>query len=136
MIAFQRAGPWDVECCLERDRKSTPSKLVLSFARENPRWGYPRIAVELLKLGLHVSLSTIRRILLTAYSGSALRRSGPSLYCCSHAGVEGSRPALAPPAEAGAKGARALGTLVWSCPSGGGVRGREPRSRRHERSTR
>src|SRR6266487_3013462 len=34
-------------------------ELVLRFARENPRWGYPRIAGELLKLGLRVSPSTI-----------------------------------------------------------------------------
>ena len=32
--------------------------LVLRLARENPRWGYPRIAGELLKLGVHVSPST------------------------------------------------------------------------------
>ncbi len=41
-------------------------ELVLRVARENPRWGYPRIAGELLKLGVHLSPSTVRRLLLAA----------------------------------------------------------------------
>jgi hypothetical protein len=53
-------------------------ELVLRFARENPRWGYPRIAGELRKLGLPVSPSTVRRILPANGLGPAPRRSGPS----------------------------------------------------------
>jgi putative transposase len=53
-------------------------QLVLRIARENPRWGYPRIAGELLKLGMPVSPSTVRRLLLAAGLKPAPRRSGPS----------------------------------------------------------
>jgi putative transposase len=52
--------------------------LVLRLARENPRWGYPRISGELLKLGVHVSPSTVRRLLLAAGLTPAPRRVGPS----------------------------------------------------------
>ena len=53
-------------------------QLVLRFAREDPRWGYPRIAGELQKLGLRVSPSTVRRLLLGAGLEPTPRRSGPS----------------------------------------------------------
>jgi putative transposase len=53
-------------------------ELVLRLARENPRWGYPRISGELLKVGVRVSPSTVRRLLLAAGLTPAPRRSGPS----------------------------------------------------------
>jgi putative transposase len=53
-------------------------ELVRRLARENPRWGYPRIAGELLKLGLRVSPSNVRRLLIDAGLQPAPRRSGPS----------------------------------------------------------
>jgi putative transposase len=53
-------------------------KLVVRFARENPGWGYPRITGELRKLGLHVSPSTVRRLLREAGLEPAPRRVGLS----------------------------------------------------------
>jgi putative transposase len=52
--------------------------LVLRLADENPRWGYQRIVGELRKLGVSVSPSTVRRMLLNAGLEPAPRRSGPT----------------------------------------------------------
>src|SRR5436190_8003359 len=59
-----------------RGRSGARARVALR-ARE-PTLGYPRIAGELLKLGLRVSPSTVRRILLAGGLGPAPRRSGPS----------------------------------------------------------
>jgi transposase InsO family protein len=53
-------------------------KLVLRFARENPRWGYQRIAGELRGLGFAVSATTVRNLLREAGLGPAGVRAGLS----------------------------------------------------------
>lgn len=54
-------------------------ELVLRLARENPRWGYQRIAGEINGLGLKVSATTVRKILREEGIGPAGERSGPFL---------------------------------------------------------
>jgi putative transposase len=50
--------------------------LVLRFARENPRWGYQRIAGELTGLGVSVSATSVRKYLRDAGLGPAGERAG------------------------------------------------------------
>jgi transposase InsO family protein len=67
--------------------------LVLRLARENPSWGYQRIVGELRKLGVAVSASSVRNILVAAGLPSApqrdrqswrsfLRAQGESILAC------------------------------------------------------
>jgi putative transposase len=53
-------------------------ELVLRLARENPGWGYQRIAGELLKLGFRISPSTVRRVIASGGLEPAPRRQAVS----------------------------------------------------------
>ena len=48
------------------------------MARENPHWGYRRIAAELAGMGRHVGASTVWAILKRAGIDPCPRRSGPT----------------------------------------------------------
>jgi hypothetical protein len=65
--------------------------LVLRLARENPRWGYQRIAGELHGLGLAVSATTVRKILRQAGLGPVGERAGLSWRAFLRAGQEHAR---------------------------------------------
>jgi putative transposase len=51
-------------------------ELILRLAKENPRWGYKRIQGELQKLGINVSVTAIRKLLVGRGLGPAPRRGG------------------------------------------------------------
>ena len=53
-------------------------ELVLRLARENPLWGYQRIAGELHGLGVQVAPTSVPRILAAAGLGAAEAQNGPS----------------------------------------------------------
>jgi putative transposase len=71
---------WTYPRRLERRRGLDPSivELVVRLARENPRWGYQRIAGECGKLGIRVSATSVRNVLRRHRLGPAPRRGGPT----------------------------------------------------------
>jgi len=58
--------------------RASRSRVRPALGAGEPRWGYPRIAGELLKLGVRISPSTVRRLILSAGLKPAPRRAGPS----------------------------------------------------------
>jgi transposase InsO family protein len=54
------------------------TELILRLGKENPRWGYQRIRGELLKLGVRVSATTVRSVMLRGGLHPAPRRGGPT----------------------------------------------------------
>ncbi|MGH2787175.1 MAG: helix-turn-helix domain-containing protein [Actinomycetota bacterium] len=51
-------------------------ELILRLAKENPSWGYKRIQGELLKVGIKMSATAIRKLLSRRGLGPAPRRGG------------------------------------------------------------
>jgi transposase InsO family protein len=70
-----------------RPRRSGLRELVRRLARENPTWGYRRIAGELRRLGVQAAPSTVWAILKESGIDPAPRRTGPtwSAFLRSHA---------------------------------------------------
>ena len=68
----------------QRDRVQRPGlgdetvELVCRLARDNPRWGYVRIGGECAKVGVGVSVSSVRNMLRRHRLGPAPRRGGPT----------------------------------------------------------
>jgi putative transposase len=71
---------WAIRCRHQGRPPTRPSvrHLVLQMARENPTWGYRRIAGELAGLGRPVGASTVWAILKGAGLDPAPRRTGPT----------------------------------------------------------
>ena len=62
-----------------RPRKSKKIRdLIIKLARENPMWGYGKIQGEMKKLGIAISQTTIRRILIRNGFPSKSYKAGPS----------------------------------------------------------
>ncbi|ROP34952.1 integrase core domain-containing protein [Saccharothrix texasensis] len=84
LLAWHRslvARKWDHSARRRIGRPPTRSAvktLVLSLARENPRWGHRRIQGELARLGHRIASSTVWQILHDAGIDPAPRRSGPT----------------------------------------------------------
>jgi putative transposase len=63
------ARRWTYRCVGRKPISGDVRALILRMARENPRWGYPRIVGELLGLGVVVSATTVRKVLRAAHVG-------------------------------------------------------------------
>jgi putative transposase len=75
-----RAQELDISAAQARPTADIPrvARTVVRLARENPRWGYQRITGELIKLGFHLSPSTVKRLLASAGLEPAPRRGAVS----------------------------------------------------------
>ncbi len=74
------ARRWTYPCAPPGRPPLDPSvvTLILRFTQENPRWGYRRIVGELKGLGVRVSATTVRSVLVAAGVPPAPERSGLS----------------------------------------------------------